>query len=287
MELEIENMKKGLLYFILLTFFACNSFAEISRQEIYLDPNTLCILGGNFKKIKENSIKPILLIYSCKGQECYKVELFTKALDSSFQNGEFIMAFTSPIKDINDFNIKLEGEIEEKLQINIGSIFEIKPSTSILNNSGKKIKNKVSLNNINLVLTPKEGCLPLKFGMNRELIIEKLGEPDQQIGIHCLDYSSTLGLSLLVHPEKGLLALDCWGKNEISREGHFCGADFVGKFSNGIAIGSTRSEVEKNFGRGETTQTESITTLFYPEIGVAFTLEQDKVVHISMVAKLE
>ena len=43
--------------------------------------------------------------------------------------------------------------------------------------------------------------------------------------------------------------MDCWNQDEKSTEGLICGSTFSGKFSNGIAIGSTREEVEKAFGK--------------------------------------
>lgn len=39
-----------------------NAHAEISKYEFNLDPNTPCVLGGNFELIKKLSLKPALFM---------------------------------------------------------------------------------------------------------------------------------------------------------------------------------------------------------------------------------
>ncbi|MHC4551685.1 MAG: hypothetical protein ACYSUT_02800 [Planctomycetota bacterium] len=133
-----------------------------------------------------------------------------------------------------------------------------------------------------LILKPHQGCLPVTFGMTKQEVIKVLGKPDQILGKHCLDYSSTLGLSFLVHSKKGLVALDCWSQNEKSKEGILCGATFAGAFANGIKIGSTRKEVEKAFGKPKEKSNSSRHHLNYLDLGLVFQFKKGKVSHISM-----
>jgi len=135
-----------------------------------------------------------------------------------------------------------------------------------------------------LLIKPLEGIGVVKFGMTCEKIIEILGKPDQIIGKHCLDYSSTVGLSLLVHSERGLLAMDCWSQNEKSNEGHLCGTDFTGKTSAGVGINSTRNEIIRQYGNDfeESLSKDHTFELYYPSLNTIFHLRNDKVVHISL-----
>jgi hypothetical protein len=172
------------------------------------------------------------------------------------------------------------------MPIDSHKVFEIKKIDFAGNLKDKKPFNDspkaTKYEGLKLVLIPKEGCLPVKFGMTREEIVKILGKPDQFLGKHCLDYSSTLGISLLVHSEKGLLALDCWSQEEKSDEGILCGSTFVGKFPDGVTIGSTREEVEKAFGKNPANGNSLYISLCYPAISTTFTLKDGKVAHISM-----
>ncbi len=135
------------------------------------------------------------------------------------------------------------------------------------------------------LIKPHEGIGAVKFGMTREQIIEILGEPDQFLGKHCLDYSSTVGLSLLVHPKRGLLAIDCWSQDEDSDEGIFGGRDFAGKTHEGIGINSTKNEIIRQYGNEFEEylhKSPDIFALRYPQLNTIFKLRNNKVIHISL-----
>ncbi|MHC4386368.1 MAG: hypothetical protein ACYSUG_05185 [Planctomycetota bacterium] len=135
-----------------------------------------------------------------------------------------------------------------------------------------------------LLIKPLEGVGTVKFGMTREQVIEILGMPDQVIGKHCLDYTSTIGLSLLVHPKRGLAAIDFWSQQESSDEGFIGGRDFSGKTENGIGINSKRDEIISLYGKAnkEYLSKDDVFALSYPQLNTIFSLQNSKVIHISM-----
>jgi len=138
------------------------------------------------------------------------------------------------------------------------------------------------------LISPLEGIGPVKFGMSPEQVIEQLGQPDQVLNKHCLDYSSTLGLSLLVHPQRGLLLVDCWSRSEKSSEGILCGADFMGKTSSGVGINSTRNDVIRQFGnefKESLAKPPATFAMQYPKLNMIIELRNKKVTHISLDAQ--
>lgn len=275
---------------LLLISIYLSSYAEISTYEFMINPDTPCALGGNFKLIEEKSLKPALFIYSCGKDYRKNAAFLVNSFKSNLESGQLLLAIIPSVgkPQLQDKNKVVFDYINKKysMSINKQDVFEIRNVTFSSDvKTQRQPHNKTKINrhtDPELVLTPKEGCLPVKFGMNREQIVEILGKPDQYLGKNCLDYSSTIGLSLLVHSKKGLLAMDCWSQNEKSNEGLICGSTFVGKFSNGVTIGSTREEVEKAFGKKSGRNDSSIASLSYPTIGTVFTMTNGKVTHISM-----
>lgn len=191
-------------------------------------------------------------------------------------------------------NFDFENELDEKL-----FSLDAPDEYTIVNQHGKVIRNAVTADENDstdsetikakhvpgLLLDPLKGVGSVRFGMNREQIIKILGKPDQLIGKHCLDYSSTLGFSLLVHPKRGLLAFDCWSKNEKSTEGHLCGVDFTGKTRENIGINSTRKEIISIYGneyKESLRKQPNIFALYYPRLNAIFELKNNRVVHISL-----
>ena len=136
-----------------------------------------------------------------------------------------------------------------------------------------------------LMIKPLEGIGSLKFGMTRQQIVEILGKPDQLLGKSCLDYSSSIGLSLLVHSKRGLVAIDCWSQTEKSTEGFLLGADFAGQTSEGIGINSTKDEIVSLYGKEYKeylSKHPDIFELSYPQLNTIFRLKNNKIIHISM-----
>lgn len=277
------------MWAFVFVFLSSNCHAQISRHEFKLEPNTPCVLGGDFEKITQSSIKPGLLIYLCTGNNCSKIELLTKTIESSFNEGQLLLVFAPAIKNDNiDVLVRnIVGYVCGKYAVDNHKIFTI--SSFNLDVEDRCDSERISKpaagdkDSPNIILTPGIGCLPVKYGMTQDQIVAILGKPDQFIGEHCMDYSSTIGLSLLVHSKRGLLAIDCWGKDEKSTEGHYCGKDFIGKFSQGIGIGSTQEELEKIFGKSvDTSSVGGTKVLIYQDINTAFTLQEGKISHISM-----
>lgn len=200
-----------------------------------------------------------------------------------------------PIKWVLE-NFDFENEIDEELFSLDGPA-----EYTIVNKLGKVVREGVTThkdesineatisteNAAGLLIKPLEGVGAVKFGMTREQITEILGKPDQVIGKHCLDYTSTAGLSLLVHSKRGLLAIDCWSKAEHSDEGHIGGSDFAGKTDKGIGINSTKDDIVSLYGKGSNEYLHKRPDIFelpYPQLNTIFRLKDNKIIHISMTA---
>jgi outer membrane lipoprotein-sorting protein len=127
---------------------------------------------------------------------------------------------------------------------------------------------------------PKEGLGPVTFGMTKEQVIEKLGQPDKidQKGM-VLDYLSR-GYSLLVSPQRGVQMITCYTQATFVVKVK----DFAGKTKEGIGMGASAAEIKKAFGEPDTTEQEEQTTRlnYRKKLGMEFTLFNDKLVQFSI-----
>jgi len=135
-----------------------------------------------------------------------------------------------------------------------------------------------------MVIEPGVGIGPIKFGMTKEDLIKNLGEPDKIEGNGVgLNYVSSKGLSFLVHPVRGVQAIDCW-----SKEYPFPFATittFTGKTKEGIGMGASREQIEAAYERPDQVTTQGpLTTLRYNKLQMHFMLMQGKLVSIKMEA---
>lgn len=133
-----------------------------------------------------------------------------------------------------------------------------------------------------LVVIPKEGLGSVKFGMSKQEVIDRLGEPDKidQRGTG-LDYSSR-GFAVMVSPIRGVRLLTFYTQKTIIVKIN----DFAGKTKEGIGMGSTAAEIIKAYGEPEAKETEEITTRlnYRKSLGMEFTLFNDKLVMFSISA---
>jgi len=133
-----------------------------------------------------------------------------------------------------------------------------------------------------LLIEPGVGVGPIKFGMTKEEVIKSFGEPDKiEGGGAGLNYVSSKGISFLVHPARGVRAIDCW-----SKEYPFPFAaisTFIGKTKEGIGMGASREQIEAAYGRPDQVTTQGpLTTLRYNKLQMHFMLMQGKLVSIKM-----
>jgi hypothetical protein len=133
-----------------------------------------------------------------------------------------------------------------------------------------------------LIVIPKEGLGPVKFGMSKQEVIDRLGQPDKidQRGTS-LDYSSR-GFAVIVSPTHGARMLMFYTQKTIIVKIN----DFAGKTKEGIGMGASAAEIIKAYGKPEAKETEEITTrlTYRKSLGMEFTLFNDKLVMFSMSA---
>ncbi len=152
-------------------------------------------------------------------------------------------------------------------------------------------------------LTPLVGIGPAKFRMTEKEVIEALGKPDRENmfgSMKILSYYSR-GFELWIlppgSPKPGLNNIACLGQHGMAIKIR----EFQGKTDKGIGLGASRAEIVKIYGKpsyenvsrmkdvlGEkATDPEKLTgqtELAYNELGLRFTLIDDKVYRIDLSA---
>jgi outer membrane lipoprotein-sorting protein len=127
---------------------------------------------------------------------------------------------------------------------------------------------------------PGEGIGPVKFGMSKKEVIEKLGEPDKidQRGL-ALDYLSR-GYSIMVHPKRGVMMITCYTQATFVVKVK----DFAGKTKEGIAMGASAADIVKAYGEPDDKETKDETTYlkYRKKLKMEFTLFNDKLVQYSL-----
>ena len=130
----------------------------------------------------------------------------------------------------------------------------------------------------NMTLTPLVGIGPVHFYDSREKIIAAFGQPDKMNGKVTMEYYS-LGFGVVTDEKHGLLYISCHAK----QTAFFVMNGFAGKTDKGIAIGASRAEIEAAYGKDEIVRDgDGTTTLEYPDLKLQFSLDRDKVTHITL-----
>jgi outer membrane lipoprotein-sorting protein len=131
-----------------------------------------------------------------------------------------------------------------------------------------------------LEVKPKEGLGPIKFGMTKAEVIEKLGQPDKidQKGT-ALDYLSR-GYSFIVSPQRGVRIIQCFTQDTFVVRVR----NFAGKTKDGIGMGSSAADLVRVFGEPDRREQEELTTRldYSKKLGMEFTLFGDKLVQFMM-----
>jgi len=127
---------------------------------------------------------------------------------------------------------------------------------------------------------PGVGLGPVKFGMSKQQVIELLGKPDKEEARGTgLSYLSR-GYALTVSPARGVLMISCFTQQTFAIRVR----DFRGKTAEGVAMGSTRADVEKASGKPDKVETNGPATTYleYHKKGLHFVLFDGKVVQLTL-----
>jgi outer membrane lipoprotein-sorting protein len=232
-------------------------------------------------KVVQKGFEITIWVNSKSGLPVY-VEALSEPNDSSIST-KWVMKNFDFEASLNEELFNLAGPAEYTIIDKSGTVIRDGRSTSDDKSTNKTKAHAEVLPA--LMIKPQEGIGSIKFGMTRQQIVEILGKPDQLLGKSCLDYSSSIGLSLLVHSKRGLVAIDFWSQTEKSTEGFLMGADFAGQTSEGIGINSTKAEIVSAFGKEYKEylhKQPDIFELSYPQLNTIFRLKNNKIIHISM-----
>ncbi|MFI5454350.1 MAG: outer membrane lipoprotein carrier protein LolA [Isosphaerales bacterium] len=139
-----------------------------------------------------------------------------------------------------------------------------------------------------LVVTPREGIGPVKFGMKTDEVIKLLGPPDKIIDRSTLEYYSR-GFSISAHVQHGVHVIICFtGKTSDVQV-----RDFAGRTDKGIRMGANRAAIEKAYGAPDSVRearfkdvfgkraanpeqkTGQVALSYYDTLGLEFSLHDD------------
>lgn len=129
-----------------------------------------------------------------------------------------------------------------------------------------------------LILHPGVGIGDLKFGDDGARVAQLLGKPEKISNSISWEYPSQ-GLYLTVNARQGVITIMATSKKAFPV---FNVNDFPGKLENGLAIGSSRDDVEKAYGKPERTDSNgaNTVTLYYDKAYLWFMVQDGKVIQI-------
>lgn len=124
------------------------------------------------------------------------------------------------------------------------------------------------------------GVGPIKFGMQKEEVMNFLGKPDKtdEKGQE-LNYVESKGVSLSVTSEQGVTTINCWSENYPLGKAK----NYNGKTKEGIGMNAHRSEITSAYGQPDKTSSNGpLTILHYQKLNAQFSLVDDKLVNLKM-----
>jgi len=131
-----------------------------------------------------------------------------------------------------------------------------------------------------LYLRPGVGLGPVRFGMSGEEVIARFGKPEQLEAKVGLGYQPSRGFAVLVSGRRGVVSISCFS-SWYAKVG-FPVAGFAGVTTEGIAMGASREEIIKAYGKPSSETKGPQTTLAYARLGITFGLRDDQVITISI-----
>ena len=125
------------------------------------------------------------------------------------------------------------------------------------------------------------GIGPIQFGMSREDVVRYLGEPEKLMDKGRSLMHPSKGFTLLVSPKRGVQIINCYTK--VAVPPNLSAKDFQGMTTEGIAMGSTQSQIKAVYGEpNDEVDMGSQTELNYNELGIRFVLLNDGLVQFFM-----
>jgi len=136
-----------------------------------------------------------------------------------------------------------------------------------------------------MVITPGVGVGPVTLGMSREEVIKHLGKPVkiEGEGGYGLNYISSMGLSVLVSPRKGVVSISCWTSRVMYWLSALGMKDFRGATDKGIKMGAGRDEIVRAYGRADSESGGAPLYMDYRSEGIKFILCSGKLAQIEVV----
>ncbi|NJL73363.1 MAG: hypothetical protein HC888_18440 [Candidatus Competibacteraceae bacterium] len=132
----------------------------------------------------------------------------------------------------------------------------------------------------NLDIRLGQGIGPVSFGMERDEVLQALGEPDQtDWGGRYLMYLSR-GFNVALAPSGRVFQIEGYAKDGL--EPMPTVETFPGEIANGVKIGSSTQDVEQKLGLAELTlPNRNMLELKYPSKGLSITMRDDRVIRLS------
>lgn len=141
----------------------------------------------------------------------------------------------------------------------------------------------LSKTNSDLLVTPLVGIGPVRFGMTKQEVIEKFGEPEYtEYGGLGMAYLSK-GFSVVLQPKIGLWQISCFTKTTMLPNLRSKVNDFKGKTKEGIGVGDTEAQIIEVYGIPDTkTANGHQTQLTYEKLKLIFLLLSDRLIQFSI-----
>jgi hypothetical protein len=143
--------------------------------------------------------------------------------------------------------------------------------------SSKRSPNSHSASEATISIEPGVGVGKVRAGMSVQQVVAELGEPDNKTG-HVLNYVRS-GFSVIPNRDGAVRVVMC---GDTLGTGTGLVKAFKGRTKEGIGMNSSRAEVIQAYG--EPTEIDHSDpgheTLKYRPLGLAFTLQDDKVHHM-------
>jgi len=135
-----------------------------------------------------------------------------------------------------------------------------------------------------MVITPGVGVGPITLGMSKEDVIKHLGKPDKTEGKGSgLNYISSMGLSVMVSPRKGVVSISCWTSRVMYWLYALGMKDFRGATDKGIKMGAGRDDIVRAYGKADSESGGAPLYMDYRSQGIEFILCSGKLAQIEVV----